>query len=78
MTLHQVSLTDVWAMLEYCAPGHNKVRCLHHWRITYAGNTYPTLPTGTKLSKGFVEAGHVRKMARRLGILECAKERLDI
>jgi len=65
-------------MLDKCAPGYTKDLKTHHWWIGYGGKTYETLPTGTKRSRGYVFAGHVRSMARWLGILDCAKEFLGI
>ena len=55
----QVSLKDVWSMLEACAPGY-KVKGGH-------GATNPP-----------IQARHVRKMARFLGILDCARRELPV
>ena len=65
-------------MLDHCAPTYQKKLQTHNWCVMYADLTFYALPTGTKRSKGYVEAGHVRKMARKLCILECAVEYLGI
>lgn len=55
-------------MLEKCAPGHTVKLGTHSYKISYNGKTYGALP-----KFGNIELGHVRKMARHLGILDCAK-----
>lgn len=75
-----VLLKLIREMLQQCAPGHRMIEKTHHYRIEYAGKTYPTLPKGSHSDRGSrstqaeIEAGHVRKMIRHLGIdVECAK-----
>lgn len=63
----QVPLQDVWAMLKACAPGHTIHETDHFYCIRYQDKTYPSFP-----KKRQVDVGHVRKMARWLGILDCA------
>jgi len=59
---------DVVKMLQQCAPGHT-IRLANHSRvITYNNKVYPSLPKFDQL-----EVGHIRKMARHFGILDCAK-----
>lgn len=65
----QVPLQNVWAMLKECAPGHTIKETDHFYRISYAQATYPSFP-----KKAQVDVGHVRKMARRLNILDCANK----
>jgi len=56
-------------MLDECAAGYKIELKTHNYFVYYNGLTYPTLP---KYSE--VEAGHVKKMARSLGIYDCAKK----
>jgi hypothetical protein len=68
-----VSLSDVQRMLQDCAPG-SYIRLTNHYRFVYFKNlVHPTLPKHDPL-----EIGYVKKMARALGILECAKNFLGI
>lgn len=62
-----VSFADVKSMLEHCAPGHSIFLKTHFRVIRFGQLTYPTFPKHDE-----VEAGHVKKMARALGILACA------
>ena len=63
------TFANIVKMLETCAPGH-KIRLATHSRvITWNDLVYPSFPKADK-----VEAGHVRKMARHFGILDCAKK----
>jgi hypothetical protein len=70
----QVPLKEIWAMLEKCAPGHTPPHETDHfYRIRFNGLTYASFP-----KKKLVDVGHVRKMARHLQILDCAKQFLDL
>lgn len=73
-----IALKDIWAMLGHCAPGFTKRKTDHHWCVMYNGNTYPTLPLGShgKRENPEIQRGHVKRMARILGISECAREQL--
>jgi len=63
-----VAFKDIVKMLEKCAPGHS-LRLANHSRVIKFGNkSYPSLPKFDN-----IELGHVKKMARHLGILDCAK-----
>jgi hypothetical protein len=75
-----VSLKDIWAMLDKCAPGAAVVEKTHHWRVTVGDRVYPTLPKGAhgKRHNPGIEVGHVRRMARHLDILDCAKEQIEL
>lgn len=55
-------------MLNTCAPGWSWEPKLHFRMIKANGRVYPTLPKHNE-----IEVGHIRKMARHLGIYECAK-----
>lgn len=74
-----IALQANWQMLERCAPGHTRQMRTHHWVIRFNGKTYPTLPLGPhgKRENPEIQIGHVRKLARHLGILECAKSVLE-
>ena len=73
-----VQLKDVWKMLAHCAPGYTARPTKHHWRIAFGGRTYPSLPLGAhgRRENPLIEIGHVKRMARFLGILDCAKTAL--
>ena len=63
-----IGYDDVIRMLEKCAPGYT-IRLANHSRVvTYNNLVYPSLPKFPNL-----EIGHIRKMARHFGILDCAK-----
>jgi hypothetical protein len=69
----QVELRDLLAMLKECAPAHAFSETDHYHVVKVNGRTYPSLP-----KKRQIDDGHVRKMARHLGFLECAKKFLNI
>ncbi len=73
-----VALKEVWSMLGRCAPGHRRQERDHHWCIYFQNRTYPTFPRGEHGARKNpeIQIGHVRKMARHLGILDCAREQL--
>jgi hypothetical protein len=73
----QIALETIWKMLDVCLKGYKRRLGTHFYLITAPnGKVYPALPTGTKKSKGSVEVGHIRKMARHFGILECAEREI--
>jgi hypothetical protein len=74
-----VPLQDVWDMLGACAPGHTKKATKHNWVVYYNGLTYHRLPLGEHGSRNNpgIQIGHVKSMARHLGILECAKQHIE-
>ncbi len=68
-----VSFADVKRMLDTCAPGH-RIELKTHFRFVYWGAiVFPTLPKHDN-----IYVGHIRKMARTLGILDCARRILGI
>ena len=67
----QIEQRDVLGMLKECAPDHEIKEYAHFLCIMLNGLTYPTFP-----KKRQVDVGHVRRMARSLDILNCAKGRL--
>lgn len=69
-----IPLKDVQAMLAACAAGHVlKGHGDHYYLVAYNGKTFPSLPRGEhgKSNPG-IQKGVVKRMARLLGILECA------
>jgi hypothetical protein len=76
----RVSLSEIWAMLDECLPGNVRRATKHHWRITRGKDIYPTFPLGEHGARKNpeIQVGHIRKMARYFGILECAKEKIEL
>jgi hypothetical protein len=75
-----VSLKEIEEMLAACAPGARIEAKVHHNWVHYNGLTYRGLPRGAHGHRRNpeIQVGHVRKMARHLGILDCAKRHLDL
>jgi len=70
----RVPLSDIWAMLDECAPGFTKNERMHNWCIYYGALTYPSLPKGEHGKKNpEIELGHLKRLARHFGILDCAR-----
>lgn len=46
---------------------------MHFYCIRFNNLTYPSFP-----KKKQVDVGHVKKMARHIGVLDCAKKKLSI
>lgn len=67
-------------MLDECAPKYTKRAGPHLWCIRWNGKVYPSLPLGPhgRRENPEIQIGHVRKMARFLGILECAETRIPM
>ena len=75
----QVRLDDVFEMLAECLPDFTYRERTHHICVWGGGRCYPALPKGAhKRAKREIQAGHVKKMARHFGILECAKRFLGL
>lgn len=74
-----VTLKEVFTMLDLCAPGHTRTETDHHYCVRFNGLVFPTLPKGAhgKSNPG-IQRGVLKKMARHLGILECAKTALGL
>lgn len=68
-------------MLEDCAEGYEWIANKpHYYQVKWAGKVYPTLPKGPhgkRSERTQIEVGHVRKLARFLGIVDCAKKILQ-
>lgn len=75
----QVSLKKIKEMLEACAPGARLVPKEHRMWVLYKSLTWRGLPLGEHGTRKNpeIEIGHVRRMARHLGILECAKREIE-
>ena len=70
----QTSLDAVFAMLDKCAPGHQRNQGTHFWTVMYRGRTFPNLPKGGHDSKGEIQIPKVEKLVRHLEIdKECAR-----
>lgn len=70
----QVRQRDVFRMLDKCAPGYTARQGNHSvWIVQYNGKTWRALP-----DKAYIDKGWVRSLARHFGIMECAREHLDL
>ncbi len=76
----RVPLSEVWAMLEKCLPGHTRRATKHHWRITRGQETYPTFPLGEHGARKDpeIQVGHIRKLTRYFNISQCAKGQIEL
>ncbi|REJ83836.1 MAG: hypothetical protein DWQ36_19660 [Acidobacteria bacterium] len=72
----EIKLREVWKLLKQCAPGYTKSLREHNWKVTFEAKTYrlPKGPHGHKKGQEKIERGHVRSMARFLGIAVCCKK----
>jgi len=70
----QVVFKRVVEILKKCACGYELKQHSHHLAVLYQGKT-AYLPKGGHGRTGNhqIEIGHVRKMARTLGIVDCAR-----
>ena len=77
MPLTEVKLKQVFTMLRFRAHGATWELKLHHYWVTFKGNTFTGLPKGPGGGADLeakVKCGHIRKMIRALGIdADCAK-----
>jgi hypothetical protein len=76
----QITLADIWAMLDRCAPGHTRQQRVHNWVVKYQDKTFPNLPVGKHGARRHVsiQVGHIKKMIRALGIEDCAKQQIPL
>jgi hypothetical protein len=74
----QVALKEIRRMLDACAPGARILAKKHRNWVLYNGLTFRGLPLGEhgRRDDPEIEVGHVKRMARHLGILDCAKRHL--
>lgn len=80
-TKGQILLSDVWRMLDRCAPGWTRREGDHKTRITYNGKVYPGFPQGQhgkRPGRAEIQKKHVRDLCEFLGILPCAQERIEL
>ena len=80
-TKGRILLADIERMLRACAPGAVLQPGKHKIRILWGGKTFPNLPKGEhgkRPGRAEIELGHVRDLATFFGILECAKQHLEI
>lgn len=75
-----VPLKEVWDMLAHCAQGYHAKQTTHFWCVYFGPISYPSLPLGKHGSRKNpeIEIGHIKQMARRFGILDCAKRFLNL
>lgn len=79
MASGQIALNEIWAMLETCLPGHIRKLHTHYYSIRCVGRIYPSFPKGEHgKANPLIEKGHMRRLARFYGIMECAKEHLNL
>ena len=77
----RIRISEIRRMLDECAKGHEWVDSKqHNFQVKWQGRTYPSLPKGEhgkSSARIEIESGHVKKLARFFGIIECAKEILE-
>jgi hypothetical protein len=64
-----VSFANVLRMLEECAKGFTWRRTTHGRSVEFSHKIYRDLPKYDE-----IEVGHIKKMCRHFGILDCAKK----
>lgn len=75
----EVPISDIWKMLDDCAPGYTAKARVHNYVIRYKERSFPRLPVGShgKRENVAIEAGHVKQMVRQLDLNhECVKRHL--
>jgi hypothetical protein len=78
--LKLVSLKALWAALEICAPGYTKRMTDHYWQVGVGSSVYSSLPLGPhgKRENPDIQVGHVKRMARILGVEACLARELSL
>ena len=79
----EIRVLDVLKMLEACAPTHRVVETTHSFLVkpaTGSGVVTAVFPSGPhlKLERRKIRSGAVRSLARKLGILDCARRHLSL
>ena len=75
-----VRLKEIWRMLDTCAPNYTKRATDHNWRICWNRMVYPAFPLGPHGARENpeIQLHHVSKLARFLGITECAETQIPL
>jgi hypothetical protein len=75
-----VTLKEIQKMLDTCAKGHVfRGHGDHYYLVAYGGKTFPSLPTGKHgKANPDIQKGVVKRMAKLLDILDCAKRVLQL
>jgi hypothetical protein len=66
-----VRLSEILTALDECVGDYRLRRKTHHLDIRTSGGKWGSLPKGDGKVNPEIQAGHVRKLARKLGIEEC-------
>ena len=79
----EIRILDVLRMLSVCAPMHRVVETTHSFLVKPAGGTgvvTAVFPSGPhlKLERRKIRSSAVRALARKLGILDCARRHLPL
>ena len=79
----EIRVLDVLKMLEACAPTHRVVETTHSFLVkpaTGSGVVTAVFPSGPhpKLERRKIRSDAVRSLARKLGILDCARRHLSL
>lgn len=74
-----IPLSQIWAMLDVCLPGHTRTERVHNWLIRSGDRAYPRLPRNAhqKRTNPDVQIGHVRHLVRFFEIEDCARLQLE-
>jgi len=71
----EIKLNKVKEMMKHCAPGYWSVEKEEYIQFHYNGKAFWNFPRGKHGGKNpQIEDGHIRKMARHLGVIECCNE----
>ena len=79
----ELRILDVLKMPEACAPTHRVVETTHSFlvkRATGTGVVTAVFPSGPhlKLERPKIRSSAVKSLARKLGILDCARRHLSL
>ena len=79
----ETRVPDVLKMLEACAPTHRVVETTHSFLVkpaTGTGVVTAVFPSGPhlKLEHSRIRSSAVKSLARKLGILDCARRHLPL
>jgi hypothetical protein len=79
----EIRILDVLKMLEACAPTHRVVETTHSFLVKPVAGTgvvTAVFPSGPhlKLERRRIRSSAVKSLARKLGILDCARQHLSL